>query len=342
MRRAPDLPSPRGPLTEGLFGYLQLRSQVVPGAVDMIGDDPLADDDFQLALYCCYELHYRGFSLCRDFEWDPTVLRLRTELEGSFEDALRNAVSVPTSRALAPERELQAVIDSGAANASPSRFIEQRGALEHLREFAIHRSLYQLKEADCHTWAIPRYDGRSRSALIEIQMDEYGAGVPGRSHAELFTHTMGALGLDPTYGAYVDRVGAPTLATTNLVSWLGLHRWLLPALLGHLAAFEMTSVEPMGRYARACDRLGLPPSAREFYDVHVEADAHHGPLAAQQLVGSYLVDDPQSRPVVMWGAAALIEVERRFAEHLVSSWTCERSSLRAAGQPSRGSGLVAA
>ena len=34
----------------------------------------------------------------------------------------------------------------------------------------------------------------------------------------------------------------------------------------------MTSVVPMGRYARVCERLGLGRRARRFYDVHVEAD----------------------------------------------------------------------
>src|SRR5690606_36207172 len=104
-----------------------------------------------------------------------------------------------------------------------------------------HRSLYQLKEADGHSWAIPRFGDSSRSALIEIQTDEYGGGRPGESHAELFATTMTELGLDPAYGRYVDDVGAPTLATNNLLSLLGLHRRLLPALIGHLAVFEMTS-----------------------------------------------------------------------------------------------------
>ena len=45
-----------------------------------------------------------------------------------------------------------------------------------MREFAVHRSGYQLKEADPHSWAIPRLSGRAKSALIEIQYDEYGQG----------------------------------------------------------------------------------------------------------------------------------------------------------------------
>lgn len=331
MDDAPALPAARGPLSEHLFDYLRMSADVLPELSDLPWcDDPLADDDVQLALYCCYELHYRGFAGVRDAEWDEAVLRFRRQLEGRFEDALRRTVRTPSRTAMSAPDELASIIAGGAQDPSPSAYMATEGTLEQMREFAIHRSMYQLKEADAHTWGIPRYAGRSRSALIEIQMDEYGNGVPGQAHAELFADTMAAMGLDPTYGAYIEEVGAPTLATMNLVSWLGLHRRLLPALLGHLAVFEMTSVVPMGRYAAACDRLGLPIEARRFYDVHVEADEHHGPLAANHLVGDYVAEQPGSRPLVMWGASAVMELERRLSAHLMACWARGESSLRTA------------
>ena len=46
---------------------------------------------------------------------------------------------------------------------SLSGYLERRGSLDELREFAVHRSAYQLKEADPHTWAIPRFTGASKS-----------------------------------------------------------------------------------------------------------------------------------------------------------------------------------
>ena len=46
-------------------------------------------------------------------------------------------------------------------------------------------------------------------------------------------------------------------------------------MVGHLALFEMTSVEPMGRYSVALRRHGAGAAARHFYEVHVVADAHH-------------------------------------------------------------------
>src|SRR3712207_8445227 len=46
--------------------------------------------------------------------------------------------------------------------------------------FRSQRSIYTLKEADPHSWAIPRLTGRAKAALVEIQSDEYGEGRPGR------------------------------------------------------------------------------------------------------------------------------------------------------------------
>ena len=71
----------------------------------------------------------------------------------------------------------------------------------------MHRSAYQLKEADPHSWAIPRLRGRPKAALVEIQADEYGGGRPDASTPSS-SPRMAALGLDRTYGAYLDPPGA--------------------------------------------------------------------------------------------------------------------------------------
>jgi hypothetical protein len=45
---------------------------------------------------------------------------------------------------------------------------------------------------------------------------------------------MRALGLDPEYGAYLEHLPAPALATVNLMSLCGLHRRLRGAIVGTL------------------------------------------------------------------------------------------------------------
>ena len=284
---APVLPRPRGPVSELLIESLPLEPHELTAAqAPSGGGDPLSDDDAQLALYVMYELHYRSFARVDPrWEWEPSLIAMRGVLERRFEAALR--AELPSEDATSDDvpGQLRAILD-GAGGPSLSRHLETQATLDQFREFLVHRSAYQLKEADPHSWAIPRLSGRSKVALLEIQFDEYGAGRPDRLHSRLFADTMEALGLDGGYGAYVDLIPGTTLATVNLMSLLGLHRRLRGAIVGHLAALEMDSTLPNRRYGNGLRRLGLGGAATEFFDEHVEADAVHESLAAHDLAGA--------------------------------------------------------
>ena len=210
-----------------------------------------------------------------------------------------------------------------AARDLRAAFPFRRRILEHV----VHRSAYQLKEADPHSWAVPRLAGRAKEALVEVQADEYGGGRPGRMHASLFAASMRAVGLDDTYGAYLDAIPGTTLATVNLMSLLGLHRRLRGGIVGHLAVFEMTSPEPNRRYGNGLRRLGLGPEATEFFDEHVEADAVHEAVAAHDLAQGLALAEPDLVEDILFGAAALLHLEARFAGHLLGRWAAGESSL---------------
>jgi hypothetical protein len=326
------LPAPRGPVTERLLGLLPRASHGVAGSGELpTPDDPLADDDLHLALYLLYELHYRGLPGVDDrWEWEPSLLRLRRRLEDRFEAGLEAVLGPPAQTAAPDEMDLalRAIADGDDAP-SLSRHLQRQGTLKQFLEFVVHRSAYQLKEADPHSWALPRIGGPPKAALVEIQADEYGGGRPERVHAQLFANTMEALGLDPSYGAYVDAIPGFTLATVNLMSLFGLHRRWRGAIVGHLALFEMTSSIPNRRYADGLRRLGVEGErATAFYDEHVVADAVHESVASVDLAGGLVRQEPALGPDVLWGARALVELEGRFARRLLGAWGAGDSSLR--------------
>ena len=322
---SPPLPSPRGPLSAAVADHLLNAQGLSDPASDLRRLDVLVDGDFHLALWCCYEMHHHGFEGVPDeLEWDLDLIRFRKQLEAAFEAALRSehrAAAVPSD----PAAALRVI--SQWASPPLAKTIEVEATFEQLREFAIHRSAYQLKEADAHTFAIPRLRGPGRSALIEIQADEYGSGRPGEAHNELFADAMRELGLCDEFGHYVDRLPGTTLATDNLVELFALNRRLRGALIGHLAFFEITSVTPMSRYLRAARRIGGLPATERFYETHVLADAHHGQLANTDMVEGFLAEEPHLAADMIFGAAALSRVESRFARHLLRSWEDGRSSL---------------
>jgi hypothetical protein len=157
------MPPARGALSSWLAATLRRSPSAIPAAVSappVPGGNSAAweDEDLQLALWCCYELHYRGFEdVDEDWEWHPAVLAFRGSLERQWLTSLHD---------LAGEHE-----------------------------------------------AVPA-------------------------------------------------VPAVTLAVSNLMSLFALHRRWTGALLGHLAALEMTSTGPNRLYSAGARRLGASAQQR--------------------------------------------------------------------------------
>jgi hypothetical protein len=223
---------------------------------------------------------------------------------------------------------------------SLSKYLARHGDRTQYAEFLMQRSIYHLKEADPHTWAIPRLSGKPKAALVEIQADEYGGGRAEWMHAVLFADAMRGLGLDDGYGRYLNEVPAITLAWANTMTLFGLHRRLLGAVVGHLAALEMTSSLPMRRYGNGLRRLGFDESTTRFFDEHIEADAVHEQIAAHDLAGQLALLQPELVDDILFGAAAALAVDGLVAQHLKSAWDRGESSLRPV--PANADGVAAA
>jgi len=326
-----ELPQPRGPLSEQLFEALAGPvgdSLATPAALDSV--DPIADDDLQLALYVAYELHYTAIAGVEEgWEWSPPLVSFRAALERPFEEAV--AALVPPAAAEELESVGAALQRIVAEDPGPplSRYMETQGTREQMLEHVIHRSAYQLKEADPHSWAIPRLSPGPKAAMLEVQFDEYGGGDSGRMHSVLFAQAMAALGLDDAYGAYLERWPGVTLATVNLINLFGLYRRRRGALVGHLAGFEMTSSIPNRRYGNALRRLGYGEEVTHFYDEHVAADSVHENIAAWDLADGLAAEEPEVAADILFGARALLQVEARWASHLMDAWEEGETALRA-------------
>jgi Iron-containing redox enzyme len=328
------LPEPRGPLSEALCRDLGTRSALSSATIEAgqrvaaAGACALDDEDLQISLAVLYELHYRGFDGVSDeWEWDPALLRLRAGLERRHLAALRRLVGPIDVTGEPIDRQLTALI---AADDGPSlsSFMAKQGTLEQWREYLTLRSVYHLKEGDPHSFAIPRLSGRTKSAMVEIQADEYGGGSPARMHSELFAGLMDSLGLDPAYGALWNEAPAAAFASVNTMSVFGLHRRWRGAALGHLACVEMTSSEPSRRYSAGLRRLGFDERVTVFYDEHVEADAVHEQIASVDMCGSLVAAEPELAADVLFGAACSLAMDGLAATHLLGFWETGRSALR--------------
>jgi hypothetical protein len=331
-------PTARGPVSDELIALL---TGAAHGGLDRLEDlaaaaastcaDLLTDEDLQLALFLLYSLHYGPAPYVRgEWEWNPGLIGVRAAIERRFEQALRERVALPEALPTTAEGVADLLFELTGETSGPSlsRWFAKKATMEQVREFMIHRSIYTLKEADPHSWAIPRLQGRAKVALVEIQSDEYGAGRPERMHATIFAGTMRGVGLDTRYAAYLDLVPAITLASLNMMSMFGLQRRLRGAVAGHLAAFEMTSSIPNRQYGNGFRRLGFGEDVTWYFDEHVEADAVHEQIAGRDLAGALAEDEPELLGDIVFGASACLHVDGLVAQHMLDCWEAGVSSLR--------------
>jgi hypothetical protein len=280
--------------------------------------------DLHLALYVCYELHYRGFTGVDDaWEWNPELLRLRARLEKVFMNALRADVE-PGDNATA---EIEALSVESPDGDGPSYYLCDVGTWHQIQEYFVHRSVYHLKEADPHAWAIPRLIGQAKASFVAVEFDEFGGGRGENVHQQLYADLLAAAGLDSNYLAYLEIVPGESLALVNLMSLLGLHRSLRGAVVGHFAATEITSSPGSRRLAQALERLDAPVECVHFYREHVEADAVHEQVLRHEVVGDLLAREPELESDVVFGIRAFNFLEDKLADLLMKSWSEGKCSL---------------
>ncbi|MGQ0625569.1 MAG: iron-containing redox enzyme family protein [Sporichthyaceae bacterium] len=322
LLREPVLPMARGPLSETMLNALSGRP-VRPTSSALADADPYGDD-LQLALYCAYEMHYRGFAeVCAEQEWDLVVLAYRKLLEKRFLAALRRDVPVDT----APLAQVITELTDAGAGTGISAALARRAELWQLRELAVHRCVYHLKEADPQAWVLPRLTGQAKAGVAAVEFDEYGGGRAVAMHAELFAALMRDLDLDPTYGLYLDLVPGIALAAVNFMSMCGLHRSLRGALVGQLATVEITSSPAAARMAAAVRKAGGGADAEHFYAEHAVADSVHEHVM-REVIESLVAAEPALAADVIFGIRASSWIDAQHDQLILARWSRGESSLR--------------
>ena len=318
-----QLPLARGPLSRHVIETL--ASDVAPAYTVTLGPgDVIGDPDAQLALWVIYELHYRGFDgVPADREWDAGLVSLRRLIEGRFEAELR-AVTKDVVGSVSVMGDIgEQLLDLVAGDESPSvaAFLQRRASREQVLDYLRERSIQQLKESDPQSFVLPRLDSAAKAALAELQYDEYGSGRPQRLHATMYGDALEAAGLDRTYGAYIDETSGLSLACCNVMTMFGLNRRLRGAAMGHLAAFEASSSVPCRKIAGGIERVGLPDAVAAYFHEHVEADAVHEHVAANDICGALVAEDPSLREDVLLGAASSLYLDALAGAELLDRWT---------------------
>ena len=111
------LPTPRGPITAALFERLTRPPHRFDPPAVPAGEPVVDDEDLQLALFTCYELHYQGFDGVDDrWEWEPSLLRQR----GALEERLERGLEMIVPRPVTPPAHIRHALTELVANAGPA------------------------------------------------------------------------------------------------------------------------------------------------------------------------------------------------------------------------------
>src|SRR3954465_6816915 len=146
------MPPARGPVSAWLAATLDrepVSDSAVTPAPPLPGRGTAAweDDDLQLALWCCYELHYRGFDDVDDgWEWHPAIVGFRGSLERQWLAELR---SIAGGVAAGPAGGVPgALAELAIRPGGPdlAGYFARAADRDQFTEYVIHRSVYQLKE----------------------------------------------------------------------------------------------------------------------------------------------------------------------------------------------------
>lgn len=338
---SPDLDSvperprlrPAGPISALVLDLLTARRRPAEaGAVPDVAD-PLTDGDFQLALWLLYELHYGDLpGVAPELEWDPVLLGLRGELEARFEEALRllaepAQLSETAQPAASPSVAVTDALRAMTASADPGRLarhLAREATRDEYVDYLAQRAVYHLRESDPQSFLLPRVGGAAKTALAELQYDEYGAGRPERLHSRIYAQGLDDLQLPTDVLAYVADAEPTVLCTVNAMSLFCLHRRLRGAALGHLAYFEATSSLPCRFVATGARRLDLPDAVADYYDEHVEADSVHEKVAIDDICGALVAAEPELADDVLFGARACRAVDEITADALFERWERRR------------------
>jgi hypothetical protein len=203
-----------------------------------------------------------------------------------------------------------------AQGPSVASYLQRDASAEQMRDYLRESSIQHLKESDAYSFVLGRLDGPAKVALAHLQYVDYGGGRPERLHSQLYAQALTASGLNPTYGIYIDQVGAPTLASANAASFFAMNHRHMGAAMGHLAAFEASNAVPCRRIATGMLRLGMAEAAAAYFAEYMDADAVHEQVAARD-VCAQMDADPHD---ILFGAATYLFLAAEVERDMLDRW----------------------
>lgn len=138
---------------------------------------------------------------------------------------------------------------------------------------------------------------RPKLEMARNLWDEFGRGNSAGVHGSLLNGMAEQLGLS----CDIDDATWETLALANLMAGMAVERYAYQAV-GALGVIELTAPGRVAKVAHGMRRLGMPPAARRYYELHATIDVEHSRRWNAEVLWPLVESDARIAPLLAQGA----------------------------------------
>jgi hypothetical protein len=244
-----------------------------------------------LAIYALHTAPLQSIGKRARHQHHPVVAALKHRLEERWLAELAS-VPVPTDLPVDPVAAMRAL---AARDRLPDvyRWLAKHATLGELVDFLALEGGPDGGFDDLVAACQVGLDGSAKLELARNYWDEMGNGYGTDVHTVLHQRMAATLGVE---AAPLEAQPVEGLARTAFGGLLATNRWLQPEMLGALGLTELQAGPRCRLVLKAFDRLGAPPAAYPFYEVHADVDPTHGKDWLEKAIAPLAADRPD------WGA----------------------------------------
>ena len=157
-----------------------------------------------------------------------------------------------------------------------------------------------------------RLPNRAKLELARNYWDEMGRGHERGMHGPMLTRVSTELNLEPQVHSTVWE----SLALANLMVGLAVNRRYAYHAIGALGVIEMTAPARVSHTNAGLKRLGVPASARRYFQLHAGLDIQHSEAWNREVIRPLVAANPElARPIAEGAWMRLQSGARCFARY---------------------------
>jgi hypothetical protein len=168
---------------------------------------------------------------------------------------------------------------------------------------------------------------QAKLELARNYWDEMGRGNEGGMHGPMLERVVSSLRLTPS----IDETVWPSLSLANTLTAMATNRRYAWHAVGALGAVELTAPSRVSKVGAGLKRLGFPPVARKYFELHAVLDVKHADDWIDNALRPSLEEDPDRAPFIAEGALIRLTCGLRcFEAYRAHLWS--RPSMRFAAE----------